>query len=179
MKPILIASMFLIAHVALAQSNAVEQIRKCSSYTNPFELAPTGTVCMTSKGGKFKRISKGIQELESGLIIMTHTRDKVSHSAATNYCKQKGKRLPTIEEYIALNERGFQETLSYDVTDKILWTSSTDSRGGKDFAIVFHERIAPVRAYWVDTGEYLDTGKDREDSVRCVSLNSAKNIRVK
>ncbi|MCB0349428.1 MAG: hypothetical protein KDD37_11380 [Bdellovibrionales bacterium] len=145
-KNVLIITVFLVAGSAqaeLARSNnnnsqPDREIRACSSYRD-FKLAPRGSICVTSKGGKFEVVANGIQDVASGLVISIEIESQVNHSEATSYCEQKEQRLPTgwpeymngkrgfpnyDSELVALEKRGLREAFSGDMASKYFWSYS-------------------------------------------------------
>lgn len=143
MKRIIALSLALstASYASGADNNSVKTeadsfIEKCSGYAD-FKNEPLGAVCETEKGGVFARVEidgeDGLHDLNSGLVVMYEIMTNASYGDAKTFCKyidpsngnykSKRTRLPTIDEFEALDKNGFREAFAGDMYGKRFWSS--------------------------------------------------------
>ncbi len=146
-------------YAKIEEAYAKLEVQNCSDIN--LKESNVGTICETARGGQFKKVANGIQDMTSGLVVMNEIKSRVNQYEATNYCSAKGQRLPTREEFIALEQRGFREAFSGDMADKFFSSSSVHPNYGYN-ACVFNGYNGYV--YYDNRYYSNDNG-----SARCVS----------
>ncbi len=146
-------------YAKIEEAYAKLEVENCSGIN--LKESNVGTICETARSGQFKKVANGIQDMTSGLVISTEIKSPVNHYEATNYCSAKGQRLPTREEFLALENLGFREAFSRDMADKYFWSSSVRPFN-VDVAYFFN-------GYYGDVVSVFRGSRGRYGSARCVS----------
>lgn len=152
-------------YTTIEEAYAKLEVKNCSDI-NLKEENPN-TICVTSKGGQFKRVringELGIQDLASnGKVWFDAIARRVNQYEATRVCSAKsGQSLPSKADFELAESRGFREAFNGDMQNKFFWSSSVHPYIGA-YAYDFN-------GYYGDVDYFNRAFRYLYDSARCLS----------